>query len=69
MTKKAELLGHTGRVLQTTLSRDQTRVMSSAGDETIRLWNCFDLNQEKRKEKLKCKRKVCMNILNTPTIR
>lgn len=68
MTKKAELVGHTGRVLQTTLSFDKTRVMSSAGDETIRLWNCFELSQEKRKEKRK-KRKACLNILNTPTIR
>ena len=69
MVKKAELLGHTGRVLQATLSYDKTRIMSAAGDETIRLWNCFEVNKEKKREHLKKSRKACMNILNTPTIR
>ena len=41
MKKQVNLLGHTSRVLQLTMSPDQTRVMSAAGDETLRLWNCF----------------------------
>ena len=69
MIKKAELVGHTGRVLQATLSYDKTRVMTSAGDETIRLWNCFELNKEKKQEHEKKSRKAFLNILNTPTIR
>lgn len=53
MTSKAELLGHTSRVLQMTLSTDGTRVMSAAGDETLRLWRAFELTMTKRKEQKK----------------
>lgn len=67
MFKKADLTGHTGRVLQVTVSPDRTRVMSSAGDETLRLWNCFELSKEKRKARSAIKN-VCRNVL-TPTIR
>ena len=51
MTKKADLLGHTSRVLQLTMSPDKSRVISAAADETLRLWHCFELTKEKRKEK------------------
>ena len=50
MTRKADLLGHTNRVLQLSQSADGTKVMSAAGDETLRLWNAFELTADKRKE-------------------
>ena len=42
MSKKADLTGHTNRILQMVQSPDQTKVMSAAGDETLRLWHCFE---------------------------
>jgi len=41
MTKTAELLGHTGRVLHLAISPDNTTVVSAGADETLRLWKCF----------------------------
>ncbi|CAJ1072248.1 cell division cycle protein 20 homolog [Xyrichtys novacula] len=40
--KVAELNGHEDRVLNLTLSPDCSTVASVAGDETLRLWNCFE---------------------------
>ncbi|KAG9334098.1 hypothetical protein JZ751_009190 [Albula glossodonta] len=44
LTKVAELSGHEGRVLNMTLSPDNSTVASIAADETIRLWKCFELD-------------------------
>uniref|UniRef100_A0A182IW47 CDC20/Fizzy WD40 domain-containing protein n=1 Tax=Anopheles atroparvus TaxID=41427 RepID=A0A182IW47_ANOAO len=41
MTKQVDLMGHTGRVLQISMSPDGSTVMSAGADETLRLWNCF----------------------------
>lgn len=41
MRRQINLLGHSSRVLQLTMSPDHTKVMSAAGDETLRLWSCF----------------------------
>lgn len=41
MTKTAELLGHSERVLHLSLSPDGTTLVSAGADETLRLWKCF----------------------------
>lgn len=51
MTRQAELLGHTQRVLHTALSPDGTTVCSASGDETLRFWKVFDAPQQKSASK------------------
>ena len=41
MKRVADLTGHSNRILQLTMSPDETFVMSAAADETIRLWKLF----------------------------
>ncbi|XP_033637169.1 cell division cycle protein 20 homolog [Asterias rubens] len=41
MTRTAELLGHTSRILHMCMSPDGSTVATAAGDETLRLWKCF----------------------------
>jgi len=48
MTKVTELLGHTQRVLHTSLSTDGTTVCSAGADETLRFWKLFENKQKKR---------------------
>ena len=45
MTQVASLTGHTFRVLYLAMSPDGQVIVTGAGDETLRFWNCF-----KRKE-------------------
>ncbi|KAL6079749.1 ubiquitin-protein transferase activating protein [Balamuthia mandrillaris] len=47
MTKMAELVGHTSRVLHMALSPDGTTVVS-AGDETLRFWKIFEERHSRR---------------------
>lgn len=42
-------LGHSSRVLNMALSPDGTTVVSTAGDETLRLWNCFQKDPKLKK--------------------
>ena len=42
MSRQAELLGHTQRVLHMAMSPDGTTVCSASGDETLRFWKVFD---------------------------
>ncbi|MED6275860.1 ubiquitin-protein transferase activating protein, partial [Characodon lateralis] len=51
LTKIAELNGHDGRVLNLILSPDNTTVATVAGDETIRLWKCFEMDPVMKKSK------------------
>ncbi|KAK2822407.1 hypothetical protein Q5P01_022472 [Channa striata] len=51
LSKVAELNGHEDRVLNLTLSPDNSTIASVAGDETIRLWKCFDVDPLKKKAK------------------
>jgi len=55
MTKVAELMGHTERVLNTALSPDGSTLVSAGADETLRLWKCFTPDPNKRKEVAKAK--------------
>jgi cell division cycle protein 20 (cofactor of APC complex) len=41
MTKQAELMGHSSRVLHMAMSPDGQTVVSGAGDETLRFWKVF----------------------------
>lgn len=50
MTKVAELTGHTSRVLHLAMSPDGTTVLSAGGDETLRLWKCFQPDPHKKKQ-------------------
>lgn len=40
-TNYATLTGHTNRVLYLAMSPDGTSMVTGAGDETLRFWNCF----------------------------
>ena len=42
MTREAELLGHTQRVLHMAMSPDGTTVCSASADETLRFWKVFE---------------------------
>jgi cell division cycle 20-like protein 1 (cofactor of APC complex) len=41
MKKLASLTGHTYRVLYLAASPDGTKIVTGAGDETLRFWNIF----------------------------
>ena len=44
-------LGHEDRVLNLISNPDCSAVASVAGDETVRLWKCFELDPVKKKNK------------------
>lgn len=50
MTRQAELLGHTSRILHMAMSPDGSTVVSAAADETLRLWKCFAMDPAKKKD-------------------
>lgn len=50
MTKVAELRGHTHRVLGLSMSPDRSTVVSLAADETLRFWECFPVDLQKKKK-------------------
>ncbi|XP_075915760.1 cell division cycle protein 20 homolog [Petromyzon marinus] len=50
MVPIAELLGHTGRVLQVAASPDGSSVMSLGADESLRLWRCFQGDKSRKKK-------------------
>ncbi|XP_053911533.1 cell division cycle protein 20 homolog [Cuculus canorus] len=58
MSKVTELRGHTGRVLSMALSPDGETVASVAGDETLQLWRCFQMDPITKKEKEKANRVI-----------
>ena len=48
MEKVIDLRGHTNRILQMTMSPDETYVMSAGADETLRLWKVFPTDDAKK---------------------
>merc|ERR1719158_1962887 len=58
MEKTAELLGHTERVLNLSLSPDGSTIVSAGADETLRLWKCFAPDPKKKKLESKSKQAV-----------
>ncbi|XP_056148740.1 cell division cycle protein 20 homolog [Lampris incognitus] len=51
LAKVTELNGHEDRVLNVTMSPDCSSIATVAGDETVRLWKCFELDAVKKKAK------------------
>jgi cell division cycle protein 20 (cofactor of APC complex) len=49
LEKIADLVGHTDRVLHTSLSSDGTTICSAAADETLRFWKVWDLPEKTKK--------------------
>jgi cell division cycle protein 20 (cofactor of APC complex) len=49
LTKHQELTGHTGRVLGMVMSPDGSTVVSIGADETLRFWDCFQVDREAKK--------------------
>ena len=64
LSKVAELSGHTGRILGMSMSPDGSTVVSLGADETLRFWNCFQVDAEsKKKEEMRSQR---IKIANNP---
>ena len=49
MTRVADLVDHTARVLCMSMSPSGECVASAGADETLRIWKCFDRSQLKKK--------------------
>jgi cell division cycle protein 20 (cofactor of APC complex) len=60
LTKVADLTGHSSRVLLLVCSPDGSTVASVAGDETIRLWKIWPLQQKTQKKSEKSSHPVSM---------
>lgn len=41
-------IGHTARVLHMAMSPDGQTVVSAGADETLRIWKCFTLDEQKK---------------------
>ncbi|KAI1290451.1 Cell division cycle protein 20 -like protein [Halotydeus destructor] len=50
LTKFQELTGHTQRVLGMVMSPDGSTVVSVGADETLRFWECFQVDREAKKK-------------------
>lgn len=50
LTKHAELTGHTARVLGMVMSPDGSTVVSVGADETLRFWECFQVDKDAKKK-------------------
>ena len=50
MTKVAELRGHTHRILGMCMSPDKSTVVSLGADETLRFWECFPIDTQRKKK-------------------
>lgn len=50
LTKVAELRGHQHRVLGMCMSPDKSTVVSLSADETLRFWECFPVDTQKKKK-------------------
>ncbi|RWS02056.1 cell division cycle protein 20-like protein [Dinothrombium tinctorium] len=50
ITKITELTGHTARILDMVMSPDGSTVVSLGADETLRFWQCFQIDGDKKKK-------------------
>lgn len=50
MKKIGELRGHTHRILNLSMSPDKSTVVSLSADETLRFWECFPVDTERKKK-------------------
>lgn len=50
MTKVAELRGHQHRVIGLCMSPDRSTVVSLSADETLRFWECFPVDTQRKKK-------------------
>jgi len=70
MGKVADLQAHTSRVLELMKSPDGTTIASAAGDETIRMWKLWPLQDKKALNGTTAKKaKQPMTLLSKETIR
>lgn len=51
MRKVTSLVGHTMRVLYTSISPDGSQIVTGAGDETLRFWDMFPAKEEEGKNR------------------
>lgn len=62
VTKITELRGHTQRILGLSMSPDGSTVVSLSADETLRFWECFQVdNEKKKKAELKAYKDILVN--------
>ena len=70
MGKVADLQAHTSRVLELMKSPDGTTIASAAGDETIRMWKIWPLQDKKVLNGTTAKKaKQPVSLFKTQTIR
>ncbi|XP_065645137.1 cell division cycle protein 20 homolog isoform X2 [Hydra vulgaris] len=65
MTRETDLKGHTGRILNITLSPNGHIVASAGADETLRLWKCFEPDVKVAKPT----KRIPANILSSDIMR
>lgn len=61
MTKICELRGHTHRILGMCMSPDKSTVVSLAADETLRFWECFPIDTQRKKKLEASAKKTSIN--------
>lgn len=65
------IAGHSARILGMAMSADETTVVSLGADETLRFWQCFQVDEEKVKhrKKIESKHNECNTLNNIKLIR
>ncbi|CAG0913183.1 unnamed protein product [Notodromas monacha] len=53
LEKVARLEGHESRILDMALSPDSTTIVTAGADETLRIWKCFAVDEQRKKAKAK----------------
>jgi len=61
MTKVGELRGHSRRILGMCMSPDKSTVVSLAADETLRFWECFPVDTQRKKKLEASTKKTSIN--------
>ena len=69
MTRQAELLGHSQRVLHMAMSPDGTTVCSASGDETLRFWKVFETEEKSARSKKQVETDMKNRKIKTSRIR